>query len=740
MSEIHSALMSANPEPDPQVPASRSSRVLAWLEHILRRRSGTVFVLWAVWLSLEYVALGPFSYVRIPENADINLPARLSVAREVAHHTLGYWTPQRAGGSDRLSQLMGCGIDVLAFLYLPGWLAYGLVIFAQRFVASYFSFRLARDQLELGLLPSLYVGLAYSLYSHEVFGGFADTFTLYDGLALPGLPLILWLLGRLNERKMLAGMAIAAGAGVFLALSSGFPIAVFLFPLVVIWFAIIRPAPNRSIWLYISSFLGGWIVGSSPYLWATYVNAAGSHRAQWDVTHLRGRLVSEGITTFRVARDNALALALTVLGLIATRGRARLLLMLFATMLACVAFLPVHLLALKMLAGHLGFLAGFTFDRVFLLLPFLASVAGGVALEHIGRGWTIATEDDLGAPVLRFQTLLACTALCLVVWQSVLLKQETGWEMKEGSNYASIFERPDLIELRRATANDAPFRVVSAGDYPDYVWAYGLESADGYVPLYAKRYQEFWEKVIDPVLSTRPWLRDSGYGNAIYLFTPETRLAPSLSLPAQAPIRFDRNYNLKLLSLANVRFVVSPVELETTTLKLLGSQFRGTQLGLVTNSRFHTFLGLFRGYPPGPPLYVYENPSVLPRFFLAGRKEVFAQGDQLLSALQQASVDALRSTAYLESGRPAQVELADVHDGGGQVALRQYSADRISLDTDSDSGKVLIVTNTYNQFWKAEVDGASAAIFPVDHTFQGIHVGAGRHRVVLQYDPPYAIR
>lgn len=740
MSEIHSALISANAEPDPRVRASRSSRALAWLEHILRHRSGTVFVLWAVWLSLEYVALGPFSYVRIPENADIHIPARLALARDFAHHDLGYWVPQRAGGGDRLSQLMACNIDALVFLYLPGWLAYGLIMFVQRFVAGYFSFRLARDQLVLGLLPSLYVGLGYSLYSHDVFGGFADTFTLYDCLALPSLPLLLWLLGRLHERRRPTGIAVAAGAGILLALTSGFPLTLFVIFLVVIWFAVIRPANSRSIWLYVSALTVGWIVACAPSLWPMYLNAGGSQRAQWDVTQLRGQLVSEGLTTFRVARDNALALALTVLGLIATRWRARLLLMLFVSMIACVAFGPVHLLVLKMLAGHLGFLSGFTFDRVFLLLPFLASVAAGVALEHIGRGWTIATEEDITAPVLRFQTLLACTALCLVVWQSLLLKQENGWAMKEGSNYASIFERPDLIELQRATAHDAPFRVVSAGDFPDYVWAYGLESADGYVPLYAKRYQEFWEKVIDPVLSTRPWLRDYGYGNALYLFIPETRLPPALSLPAQGSIRFDHNYDLKLLSLANVRFVVSPVELETTTLKLLPSRFRGAQLGLITNSRFRTFRGLFYGYPPGPPLYVYENPSVLPRFFLAGRKEVFAQGDRLLNALQQASVDALRSTAYLESDRPAGTDLADVQDGEGQVALRQYSADRIALDTESDSGKVLIVTNTYNQFWKAEVDGASAAIFPVDRTFQGIHVAAGRHRVVLQYDPPYAIR
>ena len=53
---------------------------------------------------------------------------------------------------------------------------------------------------------------------------------------------------------------------------------------------------------------------------------------------------------------------------------------------------------------------------------------------------------------------------------------------------------------------------------------------------------------------------------------------------------------------------------------------------------------------------------------------------------------------------------------------------------------MLVNAISYNPFWKAWIDGRPAKVFPVDHTFQGIVLPAGRHRVVFEYDPPYALR
>ena len=90
-------------------------------------------------------------------------------------------------------------MDVLLFAITPDWLAYGLFMWIQRFVAGYFSYRLLKDSLELGTLPSLYGGFAYSLFAQATFDfTYSAGFNLYDGLALPGLPFLLWALDRME--------------------------------------------------------------------------------------------------------------------------------------------------------------------------------------------------------------------------------------------------------------------------------------------------------------------------------------------------------------------------------------------------------------------------------------------------------------------------------------------------------------------------------------------------------------
>src|SRR5438067_3194170 len=285
------------------VAASNPYSVSHAFKDLLKNRSWVVFVVWAAWLAIEYLALGPFSYVRIPENADINLPARLTFAHDVATHHLGFWAPQWVSGVDRLAQLMGSGLDALSYIFLPGWMAYGLYMFVQRFVASYFSFRLMRDDLGLDLLPSVYVGLAYSLFSHDIFGGISDSFTLYDGLGLPGIPLILWALGRLDRHGIFRGPLIAAALGMAFAWNSGFPIAIFVFPLIIFWFLLISSRRAIRIWACVAAFIAGWLIGSVPYLWATMANAASSHRAHWNASGNQETWMSYVLLPLKIVRD-----------------------------------------------------------------------------------------------------------------------------------------------------------------------------------------------------------------------------------------------------------------------------------------------------------------------------------------------------------------------------------------------------------------------------------------------------
>jgi uncharacterized membrane protein YfhO len=66
-------------------------------------------------------------------------------------------------------------------------------------------------------------------------------------------------------------------------------------------------------------------------------------------------------------------------------------------------------------------------------------------------------------------------------------------------------------------------------------------------------------------------------------------------------------------------------------------------------------------------------------------------------------------------------------------------ADRVVVSVSADRPGIVVVTQNYSPFWKARIDGVESRVIPVDHTFQGVRVEAGKHEVELSYRPPYAL-
>ena len=362
----------------------------------------------------------------------------------------------------------------------------------------------------------------------------------------------------------------------------------------------------------------------------------------------------------------------------------------------------------------------------------------------------------------RFKTILAVGAIGFIVWKSLIICRRIFIEMGTGSNFATLYKHPDLQKLAENKTLLSPFRVATIAlkdsedhifypasqDYilhPAYVWAYGLESIDGYLSLYPKRYQDFWEQIIWPVISKdRERYNDFHYwGNRIYLFSPSDGFTP------KDKVLFEDYYNLELISLANVKYLISYLPLQQNKgghFVLLPSEVVNLKNFWENKLWYEKLLYMLHGVTPIIPLYIYENKKVFPRFFLVYKVRYFNDSHQLLNELRQASYDDLRSTAYLSfegrrdstgdifSGENSSVNIND----NDSVTINNYNSDQISLRVTAEAASILIVTNNYNPYWKAWIDDMEAKVFPVDHTFQGIYMKAGQHKVLLKYMPPYA--
>ena len=709
----------------PSVPRIRFSQRLRWPgEHPL-----PVFLLWALWLSAAYFAFGPDSYVRVHDNGDSHIP--MLVGRPAWSTP---WNSLALCGTDRVAT--GFHLIVLPFEMLPGWLAYGLIMLVQRFVAGYFMFRLLKDNLRIDGLPCLFAGLSYSLFAQPSNNVSWAGFTLYDALGLPGLPFLIWVLYRLRDQHRWWAWPGALGLGILLGLGVSYAFLPFILLTVFFWPLFVSPERGR-LWGMLFLVVAGCVVINLPAVWAASLNAPLSHRASWTVNSPLSRgWWGSAHFVWGIFRDNAVGFGFAVTALVVWRKRDRRLLwlsiLLVFSLVGILCYEPVR----AALHAHLGYGAGFQFDRVYLVVPFLAAAAAALGLNLIPNEWRGGLQNWCPGP-----KVLACAlAVALALWQSLLVNKRILVELAGGARFAALYQNPDIQRLAPTLGSSAPFRVATIATtdepavHPGYAWAAGLETVDGYATLYPKRYQQFWEQVIDPLLALD---RDRHsyfhyWGSRVYLFSP------SEGFPRASELRFSDYYRLELLSLANVRYIISRHPVQDERLSLLPSAVRDAQVRWASRDKKPKLLDILRGRAQGMPLFVYENRETFPRYFLVSGATVFEDETALLAALKYATHDDLRSTAYLVRGDAVDVPLTRPGTQSGAVTILRQTPDQVELEVVTDSPALLVAATSFSPYWKATIDGLGVPVLPAYHTFQRVTVPTGTHRVSLGYEPPYA--
>lgn len=74
-------------------------------------------------------------------------------------------------------------------------------------------------------------------------------------------------------------------------------------------------------------------------------------------------------------------------------------------------------------------------------------------------------------------------------------------------------------------------------------------------------------------------------------------------------------------------------------------------------------------------------------------------------------------------------------DSTAQARLTQYGANELSYEVESKTGGVLVFSDIYYPGWTALVDGQEVEVGRVNYVLRAIHVEAGKHSVVMKFDP-----
>jgi hypothetical protein len=71
----------------------------------------------------------------------------------------------------------------------------------------------------------------------------------------------------------------------------------------------------------------------------------------------------------------------------------------------------------------------------------------------------------------------------------------------------------------------------------------------------------------------------------------------------------------------------------------------------------------------------------------------------------------------------------------GLAQVRRWDNGDVEIEVEAASPSIVIVSQRYYPGWRATVDGVRAPVLKVDGVLQGVEVGAGRHRVTLEFAP-----
>jgi hypothetical protein len=745
--------------------------LLLWLEFFLDRserlarwcaaRPLATFTMWAFWLSFLYFALGPASYVKVPDCGNGTLPSRIISAQRFLHGQLGNWMDYSGCGTDRVLNNFRMEPLCVVLALLPAWLGYGLIMLVQRFIAGYFFFRVTRQDLKFDPVPALLTGLAYSLFHQPGIHWQWDGFTLYDGLGIPGLPLLFWLTNRLTERRWLLALPAAVGMGATLALSAPYFQTLFFPFLAVFWYTFIQRAWSWKRLVLLSGVFAGWAVITAPEAISAARYVPLSHR-QEIVVRSDSPYVKyiENVQKWptAVASSNAAYLALAGVALLCSRFRDSRVVITCTAIGGILLFVGHYYFFNDHWLSHLGILSSFHFHRFIYLVPFLCALAMGLGLMALPPDTTLALSNRQTGLRLNVLQVATVAAAVFLFAKSADLNGDRWKQLWRGENFTSLYRHPDLLDLAKRKETEDDFRVACVSDLwrsklgmgvshrwthsPGVMWGYGLETSDGYEVLYSLRYKQFWSEVLYPLfcIDDDRARQHVYWGNMVFLWHPAD---DEFNLPTK------EYYNLNLLSLINTKYLIAADPLDDPSLELLPSAGRDDYEQWDDRNSTARFWAALRGEWSFRPVYIYRNRNCLPRFFLARNVQLYDDADSAMFDLRNRSIDWLRNTvAVCRQDLPAGLDLEALNDNSlasceesiGEVQVISRTSDRVELEFTAAQQCVLFLSHTWHPGWQATIDDQPTHIFPTDHAFQGIHVPtAGTHRVVLTYHADHAI-
>lgn len=133
-------------------------------------------------------------------------------------------------------------------------------------------------------------------------------------------------------------------------------------------------------------------------------------------------------------------------------------------------------------------------------------------------------------------------------------------------------------------------------------------------------------------------------------------------------------------------------------------------------------------------LVTYLNPGAMPRAWFVDTAVIAADDHEVFEALDAPTFDP-RRLAVIQS--PVERPVVERPDTNATVTIEEHQSRRIVMEATTSRPALLVVSEVYYPAgWKATIDGKDAEIYRTNSVLRSVAVPAGKHTVVMTFDPP----
>jgi membrane protein YfhO len=138
--------------------------------------------------------------------------------------------------------------------------------------------------------------------------------------------------------------------------------------------------------------------------------------------------------------------------------------------------------------------------------------------------------------------------------------------------------------------------------------------------------------------------------------------------------------------------------------------------------------------------WIYRITRALPRAFMVERVTVAADPDEALELVARESFEAKNSAVVI--GNQTALETGLTSDSPvdasveGTASIARDAPNAVTIETTASSAAMLVLNDSWDRGWRADIDGVKQPILRVNYAFRGVVVPPGQHRVNFVYRPP----